>query len=80
MLGLSSPQIGLSSFYKQAVHFLCADSMWAYQIWSNFSAMCADLQLLLVMWVIDGQVPPQHSLKELIQRVLEVRNGFKLKP
>ncbi|XP_029685958.1 thyroid adenoma-associated protein homolog isoform X2 [Takifugu rubripes] len=64
-------QIGLSSFYKQAVHFLCADSMWACPIWSNFSAICADLQLLLVMWVIDGQVPPQHSLKELIQRVLE---------
>lgn len=54
--------------------------MWACQIWSNFSALCADLQLLLVMWVIDGQVPQQRSLKELIQRVLEVRNGLKHKP
>lgn len=80
MFGLLCPQIGVSSFYKQALYFLCEDSEWACLIWSNFSALSAELQLSLVTWAIDGQVPQQYSLKELMQRVLQVRHRFLHRP
>lgn len=68
-----SPQIGLSSFHQQAIHFLCADLKWGCQIWDNFSSVSPDLRLSLVTWAVDGWSLQQSRFKEVIQRVLQVR-------
>lgn len=73
---VSSPQVGLSSFHQQAIYFLCTDLKWACQIWSNFSTASPDIRLSLFTWVLDGQGLQQTSLKEVIQRVLQVRNDL----
>lgn len=75
-LSISFPQVGLPSFHQQAIHFLCADLKWACQIWDNFSAASPDLRLSLVMWVVDGRGSQQTGLKEVIQRVLQVRHDL----
>ncbi|XP_054904834.1 thyroid adenoma-associated protein homolog [Poeciliopsis prolifica] len=64
-------QVGLSSFYQQALHFLCADPKWACQTWENFSAASPELRLSLVTWLLDSQDWQQIDLKEVIQRVLQ---------
>lgn len=69
-------QVGLSSFHQQAIHFLCADLNWARQIWNSFSAVSPDLRLSLVAWVVDGRSLQQTILKEVIQRVLQVRHNM----
>jgi len=44
-------------------------------MWDNFSASSPDLRLSLVTWVVDERRGPQQSgLKEVIQRVLQVRH------
>lgn len=70
---LSSPQIGLASFYQQAVSFLCADPRWACQVWDHFPAANVDLRLALVTWVVEGGRLQQSSMREMIRRVLQVR-------
>ncbi|KAM7018971.1 tRNA (32-2'-O)-methyltransferase regulator THADA [Tautogolabrus adspersus] len=65
------PQVGLSSFHQQAIHFLCTDLKWACQIWDSFSALSLDLQLSLVTTVVDGRGLKESSLNEVIQRVLQ---------
>lgn len=74
-VSLSSPQIGLASFYQQAISFLCADPKWACQMWDDFSAVSLDLRLSLVTWVVDGRGLQQSGLREGIQRVLQVRHA-----
>ncbi|XP_074526959.1 tRNA (32-2'-O)-methyltransferase regulator THADA isoform X2 [Halichoeres trimaculatus] len=64
-------QVGLSSFHRDVLQFLCADPKWACEIWDNFLALSPDLRLSLVMLVADGQHLQQTSLKEVIQRVLQ---------
>lgn len=71
---MPSPQVGLSSFHQQAIHFLCADLKQACQIWDNFSSVSPDLRLSLVTWVADGRGSQWTSLKVVIQRVLQVRH------
>ncbi|XP_068167990.1 tRNA (32-2'-O)-methyltransferase regulator THADA [Antennarius striatus] len=64
-------QVGLTSFHKQTVHFLCADLTWACQIWDNFSRVNPELRFSLVTWLMDGRGLNQRSLREVIQRMLQ---------
>lgn len=73
---MSSPQVGLPSFHQQTIYFLCADLKWAREIWDNFSAASPDIRLSLFTWVVDGRGSQQTSLKEVIQRVLQVRHDL----
>lgn len=70
---LSSPQIGLASFYQQAISFLCTDPKWACQVWDHFPAANLDLRLALVTWAVEGRRLQHSSVGEVIQRVLQVR-------
>lgn len=73
MFYLLSSQVGLASFFQRAIHFLCVDQTWACRVWDNFSAASPDVKLSLFAWVVDGRGSLPASLKELIQRVLQVR-------
>lgn len=66
----------MSSFHEKAIHFLCADQQWACKIWENFSSASPDLRLTLVAWVLDGQSLRQTGLKEVVQRVLQVKRDL----
>lgn len=66
----------MSSFHQQAIHFLCADPMWARQIWDYFSAASPDLRLSLVTWVVEGRCLQRGSLTTVVQRVLKVRHDL----
>lgn len=70
------PQLGLSSFHQQAIHFLCGDVTRACQVWGAFSTLSPDLRLSLVSWLVDGCGWQQSSLPEVIQRVLRVRHDL----
>ena len=79
-LSVPPPQVGLSSFQQRAIHFLCEDLKWARQIWNSFSVASPDLKLSLVTWVVDGRGSQQTSLKEVIRRVLQVRQDMFPRP
>ncbi|XP_077600767.1 tRNA (32-2'-O)-methyltransferase regulator THADA-like isoform X1 [Stigmatopora nigra] len=63
-------QVGLSSFHRQAIQFVCSKPKWASDILETFRDMSCDLRLALVTWVLESHASLNTHLKELIQNML----------
>uniref|UniRef100_A0A1A8KRP4 Uncharacterized protein n=1 Tax=Nothobranchius kuhntae TaxID=321403 RepID=A0A1A8KRP4_NOTKU len=64
-------QVGLSSFYGEAVRFLCADPKWACEAWRSFSATSLDVKLSLVASLLERPDLQQMGQTEVVQMVLQ---------
>ncbi|XP_015828497.3 tRNA (32-2'-O)-methyltransferase regulator THADA isoform X1 [Nothobranchius furzeri] len=64
-------QVGLSSFYGEAVRFLCADPKWACEAWRSFSATNLDVKLSLVASLLERSDLQQKGQIEVVQMVLQ---------
>ncbi|XP_060763342.1 tRNA (32-2'-O)-methyltransferase regulator THADA isoform X2 [Neoarius graeffei] len=67
-------ELGSASFHQSAVHYLCEDPNWAWQVWRHLSSGSAVTRLSLVKWVKEGRgwrgSHLQHELKKALQASL----------
>ncbi|KAK3538827.1 hypothetical protein QTP86_015956 [Hemibagrus guttatus] len=64
-------ELGSASFHQSAVHYLCDDPEWAWQVWPNLTNGSAVTRLALVKWVKEGRgwrgSRLQHELVKALQ-------------
>ncbi|XP_076846062.1 tRNA (32-2'-O)-methyltransferase regulator THADA isoform X2 [Brachyhypopomus gauderio] len=64
-------ELGSASFQHTAVHFLCADPDWAWQVWQKLSSGSAVTRLSLVKWVKEGCGWRGTRLQQVVQREIQ---------
>ncbi|KAI5088412.1 thyroid adenoma-associated protein-like isoform X1 [Silurus meridionalis] len=64
-------ELGSSSFHQSAVHFLCEDPDWAYQVWPHLSSGSAVTRLSLVKWVKEGRGWRGSRLQNELEKILQ---------
>ncbi|XP_072521074.1 tRNA (32-2'-O)-methyltransferase regulator THADA [Salminus brasiliensis] len=64
-------ELGSASFHQSAVHFLCEDSEWVWQVWQNLSSKSAVARLSLVRWIKEGRSWRGTSLQKLLEREIQ---------
>lgn len=68
-----SVQLGSASFHQSAVHYLCEDPEWAWQVWPLLSSGSAVTRLSLVKWVIEGRGWRESHLQHELKKALQVK-------
>ncbi|XP_026787175.3 thyroid adenoma-associated protein homolog isoform X1 [Pangasianodon hypophthalmus] len=64
-------ELGSASFHQSAVHYLCEDPDWAWQLWPNLSSENAVTRLSLVKWVKEGRGWRGSRLEHALEKALQ---------
>lgn len=70
-----SVQLGSASFHQSAVHYLCEDPEWAWQMLPHLSCGSAVTRLSLVKWVKEGRGWRGSRLQHELEKALQVNKS-----